>query len=340
MAFNHWVEGSSPSRITIIFNKLGQPKRLPFSCLRAYCVSNFKIYFSHISFSILVKDTLRSELGTFKNNYKMMIFSDINLARRLERAEARSNASFVEARAKMFPDSGAEWIEAAGAYAMFDGNESPLTQTFGLGIFEEATHEVLEKLEAFFVKHDAPVFHEVSPMADASIINLLNERGYQPIELTSVMFMPIEEIKLDLVLNQNIKTRIIEPGEEKIWARTSANGWATEMEGLAEFMFEFGQVGAKCAGGFPYLAEIENEPTATGMLFVFDDVALLAGASTVPEGRRQGAQLALLDARLKFAVEQGCNLAMMGASPGSQSQRNAEKNGFRIAYTRTKWKLK
>jgi hypothetical protein len=30
---------------------------------------------------------------------------------------------------------------------------------------------------------------------------------------------------------------------------------------------------------------------------------------------------------------------MMDALPGSQSQRNAEKNNFRIAYTRTKWQL-
>jgi hypothetical protein len=43
---------------------------------------------------------------------------------------------------------------------------------------------------------------------------------------------------------------------------------------------------------------------------------------------------------LKFAAEKGCKIAMMGALPGSQSQRNAEKNGFRIAYTRTKWELK
>jgi hypothetical protein len=28
---------------------------------------------------------------------------------------------------------------------------------------------------------------------------------------------------------------------------------------------------------------------------------------------------------------------MMGALPGSNSQRNAERNGFQIAYTRTKW---
>jgi len=28
----------------------------------------------------------------------------------------------------------------------------------------------------------------------------------------------------------------------------------------------------------------------------------------------------------------------MGALPGSGSQRNAERNGFRIAYTRIKWR--
>ena len=32
-------------------------------------------------------------------------------------------------------------------------------------------------------------------------------------------------------------------------------------------------------------------------------------------------------------------LAMMCALPGSQSQKNAQKNGFDIAYTRTKWHL-
>jgi hypothetical protein len=68
-------------------------------------------------------------------------------------------------------------------------------------------------------------------------------------------------------------------------------------------------------------------------------VALLAGACTVPEARKQGAQLALLEGRLRAAAEQGCDLAMMCAAPGSASQRNAERHGFRIAYTRIKWRL-
>ena len=269
-----------------------------------------------------------------------MIFSDRELAKKLERTEARSNANFVEARAKIEPESGAEWIEAAGVYAMFDGIESPLTQTFGLGIFEDATAEVLEELEAFFKKKNAPVFHEVSPMADVSVIALLNERNYQPLELTSVMFQSIEEMKFDLMVNPKIKTRIIEKGEEKLWAQTSANGWTTEMEGLADFMFAFGQISANCEGGFPFIAEIEDEPVAAGILFVYEGAALLAGASTIQAARGQGAQTALLDARLRYAAEHGCELAIMCAAPGSQSQRNAEKNGFRIAYTRTKWHLK
>lgn len=266
-----------------------------------------------------------------------MIFSDRNLAQKLERTEGGANAAFVESRAKMQPESGATWIEAGGAYAMFDGAESPLTQTFGLGIFEDATRDLLDTIEAFYKERGAHVFHEVSPMADLSILTLLYERGYQPIELSSVLYRPIE-IDFNVSLNPNIKTRIIESGEETLWARTSASGWSTEAPGLSDFMFDFGQISAKSYLAF--LAELEGKPISAGGLFIKDDCALLAGASTVPEGRRQGAQLALLDARLRYAAEQGCRIAMMGALPGSQSQRNAEKQGFRIAYTRTKWQLK
>jgi len=86
-----------------------------------------------------------------------------------------------------------------------------------------------------------------------------------------------------------------------------------------------------------FLAELDGRAIATAVLSIYDGVAHLAGASTIPDGRRRGAQNALLDARLRFAAERGCDLALMGAAPGSGSQRNAERNGFRIAYTRVKW---
>ena len=101
-------------------------------------------------------------------------------------------------------------------------------------------------------------------------------------------------------------------------------------------MLDVGQVSA-VSDSLSFLAELDGQPIATGTLIIADDVALLAGASTVPTARRQGAQLALLEGRLRYAAAHGCTVAMMVAQPGSGSQRNAERHGFRIAYTRTKW---
>lgn len=267
-------------------------------------------------------------------------FSDLALSRRLERAEGRSNAGFVEARASLFPDSGAQWIEVAGAYAMFDGVGSPLTQTFGLGVFDPVTPAEMEKLEEFFRQRGAHVHHEVSPMADPSLLTLLSERGYHPIELTSVMYRPINSgARLASPRNEKVQARLIRSGEEEFWAQTAASGWS----GLTEFndlMMDLMYITAKRSGGLSFLAELDGQAIAAGALLIHDGVALLAGASTIPEGRRQGAQLALLEGRLNYAAEAGCDLAMMCAAPGSASQRNAERQGFRIAYTRIKWELR
>lgn len=71
---------------------------------------------------------------------------DLALSRRLERAEAHANCRFVE---------------------------SPLTQTFGLGVFEPVTSAVLETLETFFASRGSDTVHEVRPLADPSALALL-----------------------------------------------------------------------------------------------------------------------------------------------------------------------
>lgn len=266
-----------------------------------------------------------------------LIVVDKQLSQRLERTEARVNADFVETRARLEPDHGAAWIEVGGAYAMYDGAESPLTQTFGLGLFEDATPGHLDEIEDFFATRNAPVFHEVSPMTDPSLMELLSTRGYRPVELTSVMYRELSEDIESRNKNKDLTTRVVKPDEVELWARTSAEGWRAEYEGLGDFMFNFGSISAQCAGAFPYIAEMNGVAIATGMLFIHDDICMLAGASTIPAGRNRGAQTALLNDRLKFAAAQGCKLAIMGATPGSTSQKNAQKNRFNIAYTRTKW---
>jgi hypothetical protein len=136
-----------------------------------------------------------------------------------------------------------------------------------------------------------------------------------------------------------MRTRIVGEAERDLWAKTSADGWR-EFTEVASMLSGLARVVASTEGTSPFLVELDGQAIATGALAICDGVALFAGASTVPEYRRGGAQQAVLECRFAYAVEQGCHFAMIVTAPGSASQRNAERAGFRVAYTRTKWGLK
>jgi hypothetical protein len=266
-----------------------------------------------------------------------MIFADLSLARRLERAEAQAGKEFAEARARLQPESGAAWMECAGANCIFDGPESPVTQTFGLGLFEDLSAASLDKIERFFFDCGAPVMHEVSPLAGISTIDLLCARSYRPIELSSVMYQPIAEAAPQSPVG--IIVRLASPQDASLWADLSARGWASDYPEMEDAIRQFGALAFNRQSTVNFLAEFQGVPGATGSLCLYEDIALFGGASTIPELRRNGLQAALLSARMIYARENGHELAMMVTAAGSQSQRNAERTGFKIAYTRTKWKL-
>lgn len=244
---------------------------------------------------------------------------------------------YAQARRRLFPESGAEWMQHAGAYIIFDGVESPLTQTFGLGIFEEVSPASLETIEQFFHERGSPIFHEVSPFAGVAALKLLCERNYKPVEVSNVLCR-----SLNVVHNEaapHVGVRLIAADEAQLWSETSARGWAHEHPELWNFLLGLGSVSAARERSLCFLAEFEGKPGAAGVLCIHEGVALLGGTATVPEMRRRGLHTAMLQERMRFALNHGCDVAMMVAQPGSDSQRNAERQGFQIAYTRTKWQL-
>lgn len=262
-----------------------------------------------------------------------MVFSGRELARRLEFAEGYACAQFAEARRRLRPDSGAEWIQCAGAFAVFDGVDSPLTQSFGLGLFEELTPESMEALERFFLDRGAHADHEVSPLAGVAALDLLCLRQYRPIEISSVLYRSVEEP--EGAERSNVTVRIIDREERHLWSDVSARGWAQDRPEVVELLPDMAEISFAREGTVHFVAE----SGAAAALCVHEGVALFAGAATVPEMRRRGFQRALLRARMRYAFDHGCDLAMMVAEAGSNSQRNAEREGFRIAYTRSKWRL-
>lgn len=266
-----------------------------------------------------------------------MIFSDLFLSRRLESAEGRACVEFAEARRRLFPESRSEKMESIGAYVVFDGVNSPSTQTFGLGILEELSAETLDRVEQFFVDREAAVSHEISPLSGVQALDLLCTRNYRPVELSSVLYRSIGPPTDDEP--RNIQVRVIHPGEGQLWAQINARGWGYEHPEFKELLLDHGELASKRANSVSFLAEFDGVPGAVGGLCINDGVALFAGATTTPELRGRGLQGALLRERMRYAFDHGCDLAMMVTEVGSSSQRNAERQGFHIAYTRTKWRL-
>ena len=264
-----------------------------------------------------------------------MIFADLELSRRLERTEGTGCIDHANAHRKVDPKSGAEWREIAGTFVVFDGVDSPITQTFGLGLFEDLTSSALDDIEKFYREREAAIHHEVSPLAGLDTLKMLCERGYRPEELSSVMYQPIQSPEAKE--GASISVRPISSGEGQLWADVSARGWLEEAPELEQFLRDLGTVMTAREHSVCFLAELDGLPGAAGALTITDGVALFAGASTVPSMRRRGLQGALLRERMRYAKEHGCDLAMMVAHPGTNSQRNAERTGFRVAYTRTKW---
>lgn len=266
----------------------------------------------------------------------MALFMDVELARRLERTEGAVGASFLEASLRVRPEPAGAWHDFDGIYAIFDGIDSPMTQTFGLGLHGPVTPASVSAIEAFFEARGTATVHEVSPLAEVATHALLVDRGYRPIELSTVLMQELPPRALELPTS-SLRVRLAEPADRDAWIETSVTGWSQDPEitlvirSLSEIAFENRSM-------LHFLIERDGAPVATASLGVHEGVALLAGASTIPSARGLGAQALLLAARLAEAHRRGCALAMMVTAVGSTSQRNSERRGFRIAYTRSKWR--
>ena len=212
-----------------------------------------------------------------------------------------------------------------------------MTQSFGLGVFETVTAASLDEIERFYRERGSWAVHEVCTFAGVATLQLLCERGYKPTEISDVLYRHVEMPADNL--GSGVTVRITGSEEAAVWTNVNTEGWAHELPELRAFMLEVGAISASRTDNCCFLAEIDGVPGAAGALCMHEGVALFCGASTIPEMRRRGLQNALLRARMRYAHEQGCDLAMMVAAPGSNSHRNAERAGFAIAYTRTKWQL-
>ncbi|MFN2455480.1 MAG: GNAT family N-acetyltransferase [Pyrinomonadaceae bacterium] len=270
--------------------------------------------------------------------HEKVIFSDIDLARRLESVDAIGGAEYAATHARLFPQSDAASMPVAGGYATYAGRESPVTQAFALGLNGEVAKDEMDALEEFYRKQGAPVNIEVCPLAHPSLFEHLSARGYKPIEHSNVLVRALPFATLDAEnRHAAVSVRLARRDEAQVWAETVMRGFL-EPEEAPPMMIDMGKTAFHVPATHCFVAEQDGVIIGGGSMGVRHQVATLSGASTLTAYRKRGAQQALLYHRLKYATtEHACDLAMVATLPGSASQRNVERHGFHVAYTRTKW---
>jgi hypothetical protein len=252
-----------------------------------------------------------------------MIFADAPLARRVEGAEA------AIARGTS-GQPGTAVLEVDGGCAIFSGAESPLTQAVGVGLNGPVTEAKVAEIERFFQARGARPRFEVCPMADADFVAILGDRGYRAAEFNNVLVKPLAGAGIALTP----RARRVVADEQDLWSHTVGCGFFEHAE-LTDDEMEIGRAIARMPGVVCFLAATETgQIAAAAAMGAHHGLATLFADSTVAGFRRAGLQGELIVARLNEAIATGCDLATASTLPGSGSQRNYERLGFQVVYTR------
>jgi GNAT superfamily N-acetyltransferase len=207
---------------------------------------------------------------------------------------------------------GGEVQQVGPLRAMFTGPELPVNVVCGFGNSLEGLDSLLDSVEAFYTLHGLPSRLALySHFADWEV---LAARGYRLVRLLHVHTRPLDTVP-DA---PELTVRVFPPAE---FARLSAEAFGPGNEAIMQ------RTAQRPRTQF-FAAEIGGQPAAAGAMSVFGNLALLFSAATLPQFRGQGAQTALLAARVRAATEAGATGAAVMTTPGSASERNVRRAGF------------
>jgi hypothetical protein len=203
----------------------------------------------------------------------------------------------------------------------------------GLGFNGAITEEDVNRMESFFRGRGAAVTVDVCPFADFSLVETLSQRGYKISEFANVMVRGIAPGEQVPEIAGSLHVRLAERSEAELYGDTVVRGFFGRDEVTLEER-NLGRVLFHMPDGLAYFGVMDNLPVSCGQMAIHNGVASCFGDSTLIAYRRRGAHTAIIRARVAEAGARGCDLITAGVSPGSTSQRDYERVGFQVAYTK------
>ncbi len=265
-----------------------------------------------------------------------MRFLDVALARRLEACEEIPQVQYCEALAQLRPQIGAAVAPIGDGHMTFAGPNSPIGRVTGFGVGEAVSGGQIDTIEQFYKARNAPAKIDVCPMSTPELIPLLRGRKYLMEELNNVLARRIQRGDFAAEQPPGIEIRRTRPEEAALWADVVGRGFATAVPEFAPQLTDIMTPVLRCPDVVSYIAFIDGQAVAgaSAMLIRKFNVIALSGTSTLPQFRGRGIQTAMLKTRLHVAAEVGIDLACIVTQGGTTSQRNAERLGFTLCYSK------
>lgn len=263
-----------------------------------------------------------------------MQFVDNALARRFESAEEMPQVLYARAFQKTRPEIGATEEEICGGHMIFAGLGSPIGRVTGAWLDCPFKAEDLDRVEQFYRAHHAPSQVDLTPMHSPEVFETFKERGYAIAELNNVLYRRLEAGEAFPPAPAGCEIRRSLP-EEASLAGSIVEG-AFFPEGAPEAFRGLIAPFYQMPDTHPFVASIAGKLVAcgTGLAIHEHGIFALCGAGTLAEYRGRGLQTALLRTRMAAALDAGCEFAVVVTQGGTTSQRNAERLGFRVVYSK------
>jgi ribosomal protein S18 acetylase RimI-like enzyme len=262
--------------------------------------------------------------------------ADRSLSTRLELAEAAGSRAFCEAAQRVYGRDSIFVLPAAGGVALHYGAGDPLNAVKGPGLGATFSLDEWLAMEEAFRVHSSSVVVDCSPFAQPEFIACLQDSAYRigGFETVTWQRVPHASACNAAPLHASLRIERVAPSMAEAWSLLMGRGFADGGEPMA-FSVDFGRVRAAMGdANFMVMATWDSEPAGAASLSMHEGVAHFGGASVMPAFRGRGIQQALTHARLAAARAAGCDLAKLDVLAGSVSHRNAERAGFRVAYSR------
>ncbi len=256
------------------------------------------------------------------------MFADIALFNEFARlSQVLGQATFHSAE-KYLPKGEPACLSLESCVATYCGSDSPLSQVCGLQTEIQLGSNELDIIEQFFAIRQSTTTITIGPFSHKETWELLFNRGYKITGHENLLYLDLSEASLKA--STGIQIEQDSEGNRELIAETITKGFfenpTLEMQLVSDIL-------CGIEGMTSFLARIGTEPTGAANLYMMQGAALLSGMSTIPKYRRKGVQLALIYERLLFSKNSGCHVAFATTTPGSGSQRNMERAGFRVLCT-------